>query len=218
MSLFIVFEGIEGCGKTTQIKLLGDFLDSRNIAYTLTREPGGTPIGEAIRKIFLHSDNAAMLPLTELILVTAARVQHIHQVISPALAAGQVVICDRFFTATVAYQGYAGGVNLDLITQSHELFCGGLQPDLTILLDCPVATGLARSRSRNKAAGTEQEEGRFEEKRLAFHERVRQGYHALAARTPDRFMILDADRPVAAVQRDLCAAVTPRLKGQGYAV
>jgi len=218
MSLFIVFEGIEGCGKTTQIKLLGDYLAGRKIACTLTREPGGTPIGEAIRKIFLHNDHADMLPLTELILVTAARVQHIHQVIQPALAAGQVVICDRFFAATLAYQGYAGGVNLELITKSHELFCGGLQPDLTVLLDCPVATGLARSRSRNKAAGMEQEEGRFEEKMLEFHERVRQGYHALASRMPDRFEIINADQPVAEVHRELSAAVMRRLKGQSNAV
>ncbi|MCX5900125.1 MAG: dTMP kinase [Proteobacteria bacterium] len=122
MGLFISFEGSEGCGKTTQIQLLAKFLESRGLSCILTREPGGTAVGEAIREIFLRSSNTALIPLTELLLVTAARVQHIHEVIIPGLAAGKIVLCDRFFDATAVYQGYAGGAPLELIQRSHELF------------------------------------------------------------------------------------------------
>ncbi|MEI6126007.1 MAG: dTMP kinase [Pseudomonadota bacterium] len=217
MGLFIVFEGIEGCGKTTQIKLLSGYFEKRNLPCLLTREPGGTPVSEEIRKIFLHSEHNEITPLTELLLVTAARVQHIQQVIQPALDAGTIVVCDRFFDATVAYQGYAGRISLDLIYRSHELFCTALYPDLTLLLDCPVEIGLARSRSRNRAAGREKEEGRFEDKALPFHEKVRQGYLELAKKESRRFSIMHAEQPAEALHTAICEVMTQKLREHGYA-
>ena len=218
MGLFVVFEGIEGCGKTTQIKLLSGYFEKRNLPCLLTREPGGTPVSEEIRKIFLHSENKEITPLTELLLVTAARVQHINQVIQPALDAGTIVVCDRFFDATAAYQGYAGGISLDMIYRSHELFCSGLRPDLTLLLDCPVEAGLARSRSRNRDAGREKEDGRFEDKALAFHEKVRRGYLEIAKKEPPRFKIMHAEQPADSLHEEICAAMTEKLREHGYAV
>lgn len=218
MGLFITFEGIEGCGKTTQIKLLARYLEALRLACVLTREPGGTPVGEAIRGIFLNSGNTELTPLTELLLVTAARAQHLHALILPALAAGKIVVCDRFFDATAAYQGYAGGLDLARIDQAHELFCAGIRPDLTLLLDCPVERGLARSRDRNKAEGIELAEGRFEDKDLAFHGKVRQGYLELARREPGRFRTIDAAASIADMQEQIAACVGAQLREQGHAV
>ena len=219
MGLFVVFEGIEGCGKTTQIKRLGSYLESRKLSYTVTREPGGTPVGEEIRKIFLHSDNKDNItPLTELLLVTASRVQHIHQVIKPALSEKKIVVCDRFFDATVAYQGYAGGVPLPAIYRCHEIFLDSINPDLTVLLDCPVEVGLGRSRSRNVAEGKQREEGRFEEKALDFHAKVRQGYLDIAGREPDRFRVIDSDQSVENIYAEVLLVVTEKLREKGYAV
>ena len=216
--MFIVFEGIEGCGKSTQIKLAGEYLESLKIPFIGTREPGGTPVGEEIRKIFLHCDNRELTPLAELLLVNASRVQHVCQVIAPALKAGKVVLCDRFFDATVAYQGHAGGVPASLIYRCHELFLGSLNPDLTLLLDCTVEIGLERSRGRNKAEGMEREEGRFEDKQLKFHEKVRKGYLERAAQEPGRFRRIDAEKSVEKVQEEIRLALTEKLKGKGYAV
>jgi dTMP kinase len=216
--LFITFEGIEGCGKTTQIGLLADFLAKSGRGVLLTREPGGTAIGESIRGIFLNSGNRELTPAAELLLVTAARVQHIEQVIMPALAAGTIVLCDRFCDATLAYQGYAGGVDLARIRQSHELYCRGLRPDLTLLLDCPVELGLSRSRARNSAAGIQQAEGRFEDKEIAFHDRVRQGYLALARQEPRRFHIVDGAAAIQQMQDEIRARVEELVRERGHAL
>lgn len=218
MGLFFVFEGIEGCGKTTQIKLLGNYLASIHLPYIITREPGGTALGEEIRKIFLHIDNNDIFPLTELLLITASRAQHIQQVIRPALKKGRLVICDRFFDATVAYQGYAGGISLALIQKSHELFLDSITPDLTILLDCPVEVGLARSKSRNKAVGREKEEGRFEEKTLEFHNKVRQGYLEIAVKESSRFRIIDSEQSVESIHEEVCLIIKEKLREKGYAI
>jgi dTMP kinase len=218
MGQFITFEGIEGCGKTTQIRLLGSFLERKNIPYRITREPGGTSIGEDIRKIFLHSDNKDIDPLTELLLITASRVQHVNRIINPALKENRIVICDRFFDATVAYQGYAGGLPLSLIYNCHELFLHSIKPDLTILLDCPVEAGLKRSRKRNKTDGNEKEAGRFEEKAFKFHDKVRMGYIDTAVKEPERFIIIDSERPKETVHEEIILIITERLRERGYAV
>ena len=218
MGLFITFEGIEGCGKTTQIQLLAAFLETLGHGCVLTREPGGTPVGEAIRGIFLNSGNTALTATTELLLVTAARAQHIHEIIMPALAGGNIVVSDRFFDATAAYQGSAGGIDMALIERSHELFCEGLRPDLTLLLDCPVELGLARSRARNSAAGLALVEGRFEDKESDFHYRVRLGYLELARREPGRFAIIDAGASIEQMQQQITACVRIKLREKGYAV
>jgi dTMP kinase len=218
MGLFIVFEGIEGCGKTTQISLAGDFLKKNHIPYFITREPGGTPIGDEIRKILLDARYQEIVPLAELLLYTASKVQHLQQVIQPALDKGTLVLCDRFFDATVVYQGFAEGIDMSLIQHVHSQFLQGFSPDLTILLDCPVELGIGRSRHRIKSEGKEQAEGRFEEKERAFHERVRQGYLHLARTEPQRFHIVDARQAVEAVQHNICSRLTDKLRENGYAI
>jgi dTMP kinase len=213
MGRFIVFEGIEGCGKTTQIKLLGSYLEHKGQQHIVTREPGGTPLGEDIRKIFLHSKNADIDPLTELLLVTASRIQHVKQIIAPALKENRLVLCDRFFDATVAYQGYAAKLSLAMIYKCHELFLDSITPDLTILLDCPVETGLKRSRCRNIAEGIQVEEGRFEEKTMEFHEKVRQGYLNTAKKYPNRFRVIDAGQSVESMHNEICRIITEKENG-----
>ena len=216
--LFITLEGIDGTGKSTQYRLLVNYLQKLGHSVCATREPGGTPVGEAIRGIFLKSSNTELTALTELLLVTAARVQHILEVIIPALAGGTIVLCDRFYDATAVYQGYAGGASLELIGSSHHLFCGGLMPDLTLLLDCSHELGIARSRARNRQAGLELSEGRFEDKDMAFHGRVRQGYLACVDREPDRFIIINAGESIEAMHEKIVHSVTAKLREKGYAV
>jgi dTMP kinase len=189
--LFISFEGIEGSGKTTQISMLADYLSARGRSVKLTREPGGTPIGDQVRKILLDPANAALDPRAELLLYAAGRAQHLAELIRPALEAGTVVLCDRFSDATLAYQGYGRGLDLDLIGSLDRLVTGGMRPDLTILLDIDAAAGLARARGRNSRQGLEAE-ARFENERLPFHERVRRGYLELARQEHGRFRVVDA--------------------------
>jgi dTMP kinase len=216
--MFITFEGIEGCGKSTQIRLLADNLERCGCATTLTREPGGTKIGEAIRGIFLHCDHNDMLPATELLLVTAARAQHVGQVIKPERAAGRIVLCDRYVDATIAYQGYAAGLGSETVMRCHDMFVDGLMPDLTVLLDCSVELGLQRSRDRNCAAGCQIDEGRFEERETDFHERVRQGYLQQARCEPGRFVIISAQGTPDEIHHRILEAVLPPLRRDGYAV
>jgi len=216
--MFITFEGIEGCGKSTQISELADNLSQRGLEVLATREPGGTAIGEAIRGIFLHCSHASMLPATELLLVTAARIQHVEEVIKPALHAGKIVLCDRYIDATVAYQGCAGGLGADSVMQCHRLFVNTLMPDMTLVLDCPVETGLARSRERNKAAGRHIDEGRFEERELDFHQQVRTGYLEQASKEPERVAVINADGTPGEVHERVVQAVLQRLRGAGHAV
>ena len=191
---FITFEGIEGSGKSTQISLLTEYLRSKQRTVTLTREPGGTAIGDQVRKILLDPGNNALDPSAELLLYAASRAQHLKEVIRPALASGAVVLCDRFSDATIAYQGYGRGLDLEMIHALDRLVTDGMRPDLTVLLDVEAAVGLARARGRNNQQGLEAE-ARFENEALAFHERVRQGYLTLAREAPDRIQIVDAALP-----------------------
>jgi dTMP kinase len=188
---FITFEGIEGSGKSTQIVLLANYLKSHSIKIVLTREPGGTLIGDQIRKILLDSANKALDPSAELLLYAASRAQHLREVILPALAAGTIVLCDRFSDATLAYQGYGRGLDKDMIGELDRIVTAGMRPDLTVLLDIDAAAGLARARGRNSSRGLEGE-ARFENEEIAFHERVRQGYLTLAKKEPERIRVVDA--------------------------
>lgn len=192
MSLFITFEGIEGSGKTTQISRLATHLRSQGLEVVQTREPGGCRIADAIRGILLDSDNAGLVPTAELLLYAAARRQHVEEVIQPALAADQVVLCDRFTDATLAYQGYGRGLSLELIENLNSLAGAGLCPELTLLFELPVEIGLNRALRRIENA-TGPAEDRFEQESLAFHERVRQGYLTLAERNPHRYRLLAAE-------------------------
>ena len=208
--MFLTFEGIEGCGKSTQIRLLAQTLVAADHQVMLTREPGGCPIADQVRSVLLDAANQAMVPMTELLLYGAARAQHLAEVIRPALNQGQIVLCDRFSDATRAYQAFGRGLDRQQIEQVNQLACQGLAPDLTLLLDCPVEVGLARARQRIDAADGPREE-RFELEALTFHQRVRNGYLTLAGEEPQRFVLVNANQPPALVAEEIAAAVLPRL-------
>ncbi len=211
--MFITFEGIEGCGKSTQARLLADRLHGEGFRVTLTREPGGAPIADKIRAILLDADNAAMTPLTELLLYAAARSQHLHDRVRPALEAGELVICDRFTDATMAYQGYGRGLDHHLIRQLNELATGGLVPTLTILMDCPVELGLGRA--LNRISGTlGAKEERFEQESLQFHRAVRSGYLTQASNEPERFAVVDAAGTIAQIAGKISDIISAHLLGR----
>jgi dTMP kinase len=182
---FISFEGIEGTGKSTQAKLLQQGLLGLGYEVILTEEPGGTLISLRVREILLSVDHTNMKPITELLLYNAARAQHIEEVILPALNRGAVVITDRFTDSTFAYQGYGRGIDLKLLESIDKIATNGLRPDMTMLLDLDVETGLKRNRRINKTDRLELED-------VEFHKRVRKGYHELAAKEPERIKVLDA--------------------------
>ena len=206
---FITFEGIEGSGKTTQIQMLSESLEERGVDHLLTREPGGTPIGDAIRKVVLHPAHSAMSATCELMLYAAARAQHIEQLIRPAIQEGRLVLCDRFTDATRAYQGHGRGLPLELIERLHTLEVLSLRPDRTLLFDIDAATALERARERDHTK--DPDETRFEQETLAFHERVRAGYLDLARRAKERIVVIDARGTPAEVQARVLAAVGPLL-------
>jgi dTMP kinase len=210
MALFITFEGPEGSGKTTQSRLLADWLRSQDADVLTTREPGGTRIGDAIRNLLLSPENTEMSPTAEILLFSAARAQHVAEVIAPHLAHGGIVLCDRFADSTLAYQGYGRRLGLDALRGITAFATAGLTPDLTVCLDLPVGEGLRRKQSDGLV-----EWNRMEREQLAFHERVRQGYLALAAAEPARWVVLDATRPVAEIQARVRAYVTARLHKEG---
>lgn len=204
--MFITFEGPEGSGKSSQITQLTPFLKQRGFDVVQTREPGGTPIGDQIRACLHDINNTAMAAETELLLYSASRAQLVREVILPALTAGTVVLCDRFADSTTAYQGYGRGIDLAKLAAMTQIATGGLQPDLTLLLDIDVARGLAR-----RTVGGE-EMNRLDRETLAFHERVRAGYHQLAQENPRRWRVIDADRPPESVQADVRVVVLDHLK------
>ena len=201
--MLITLEGIEGSGKTTQMQTIARWLGAAGIGYATTREPGGTPIGRHIRSILLNPDNSPMASSAELLLYMADRAQHLATVIRPALEAGKVVVCDRFFDATLVYQGYARGLDRQMIRQLHRLTCKGLTPDVTLLLDLDPEAGLARAWRRIHADASHAKESRFEKEQLDFHQRVRAGYLALAKQEPERFVIIDAAAAASAVRRQI---------------
>ena len=201
MSLFITFEGIEGCGKTTQIGLLTSFLKNIHRSFLLTREPGGTGVGERIRQILLSPENVGIEPMAELFLYAAARVQHFRQVIAPALREGKIVICDRFMDATTVYQGFGRGLDLSWIEEIHARTMENVKPDLTFLLDLPVEEGLRRALKRMEKHSVR--EDRFEKEALDFHQRVREGYLILARREPQRIIVLDGMKDEQTLHREI---------------
>ncbi len=192
--MFITFEGIEGCGKSTQAKRIATRLEKAGVPFILTREPGGTPIGNHIRQILLSSGNRDLHPLAELFLYEADRAQHVANVVKPALAEKKWVLCDRFFDATTAYQGYARGQDLAMTASLNEIASFGISPNVTFLLDCPAEVGLKRALKRN-AESEVMDQDRFEKEKMAFHEAVRNGYLDLATKNPERFIVVDATEP-----------------------
>jgi dTMP kinase len=205
--MFITLEGPDGSGKSTQIGPLADFLRQQGYPVLTTREPGGTPISDQVRTVLLNRmENQAMHPRTEILLFLAARAQLVEEVIRPRLAAGAIVLSDRYADSTLAYQGYGREFDCDLLRQLLDFATGSLWPDLTILLDVDVETGLRR---RLSGGG---EWNRLDAYAVAFHQRVRQGYHVLARRDPQRWVTLDANRPFEQVQSDLRKIITTRLE------
>jgi len=203
--MFITLEGPEGAGKTTQLRDLAGFLRHRGLSVVTTREPGGTAIGDQVRHVLHDTANAAMSPTAEVLLYAASRAQLVAEVIRPALAAGHIVLCDRYADSTTAYQGYGRGLNRDDLAALTAIATGGLRPDLTLLLDLEVERGLARRRDRGE------EMNRLDLETVEFHRRVRDGYLALAAAEPARWLRINADRPSAEVQAELRQVVLARL-------
>ena len=210
--MFITFEGIDGCGKSTQVSRFVAALQERGVSLVVTREPGGTKIGEAIREILLHVDNSDMVPLTELFLYEADRAQHAAEVIKPALEAGHWVVCDRYYDATTVYQGIVQGQNRQLIEALNCEATLGYQPDITFLLDCPAEIGRERIAKRD---GSAEGKDRFDRKTLDFHCKIRYGYLSLANRHEDRFRIIDCSLPVEQVERKIREIITPYLPNKG---
>lgn len=202
--MFITFEGPDGSGKSTQIPLLVRHLVARNLNVMAVREPGGTPIGDQVRDILHDHKNEAMEPRAELLLYSASRAQIVAEVIRPQLERGGIVICDRYADSTYAYQGYGRGLDLSTLRQITEFATGGLQPDLTLFLDIDPEHGLSRRSS-------EGEWNRMDALALDFHRRVRDGYLALIAADPARWVTIDASQPVENVQAAICKAVDARL-------
>jgi dTMP kinase len=213
MSHFITLEGSEGSGKSTQFRLLQEYLVERGVRVLATREPGGTPIGEQVRAVLHDVANSAMQPRTEVLLYSAARAQLVSEVIRPALAAGMVVLCDRYLESTLAYQGYGRGLDLNALTTLNHFATEGLRSDLVIYLDLPVEVGLRR-KHLDHARG-QGELTRMDRQALEFYERVRAGYLAMAAEEPERWCVLDAEQPIEALQVKIRQRVEALLSGGG---
>jgi len=207
---FITVEGIEGCGKTTQAALLTAYLKKKGMDVLHTREPGGTDIGRRVRALLLDPESKALTGLAELLLYSADRAQHLAEVVEPALKKGVAVICDRFTDATLAYQGFGRGLDMDVIESLNEIATGGCRPDLTLLLDLPVEVGLGRAIGRNDKTGN-YNEARFEMEAVKFHKKVRKGYLSIAACEQDRIKVIDAGGTVKEVKDAVRAVVDEAL-------
>ena len=202
---FISFEGGEGGGKSTQAARLAGFLRSKGLDVVETREPGGTKQGEELRDLLVQGDPDRWAPLSELLLMTAARIEHVNRLIEPSLEAGKWVICDRFLDSTLAYQGIAGGLGLEMVSNLQAQAVGGAMPDVTFLLDVREEAGLQRAEKRGGAA-------RFEKKDASFHANVRDGFLALAAESPQRIVVVDAENSFDAVWQQIEDQMKERFK------
>lgn len=196
MIRFITFEGCDGTGKSTQLGLLARHLSARGKSCVLTREPGGTTLGQHIRQVLLEVGNQPIGSPTELFLYLADRAQHVQEIIIPALAQGKIVLCDRHTDSTMAYQGYGRGIDLELLRVLNSMASQGVRPDLTLLLDCPVNIGITRTAERQSRAPGVIAQDRFEKEKLEFHEKVRQGFLNLARAEPGRISVIDASASV----------------------
>jgi dTMP kinase len=210
---FITFEGLDGCGKSTQLEKLAGALRAQGFSVVLTREPGGTPTGEKIRRLLLDTGTSGLTPLAELSLMFAARAQHIREVIQPGLSEGRIVLCDRFTDSSEAYQGGGRKLSSEPVLALHHILCGDLQPELTILMDSDVAVSVERARRRNQSQGGRgRDENRFEQESRAFFGRVRNTYLAIAAREPQRVVVVDARGTAAETHEKILEVVRRKLK------
>jgi len=217
---FITFEGLDGCGKTTQLEKLAAVLRGEGVDVLTTREPGGTEIGERIRTVLLDSRTAGLDPMAEMALMFASRAQQLAQIIVPSLESGKWVLCDRFTDSTEAYQGGGRQLGSDAVLQLHKVVCRGIWPELTILMDSDVDHSVKRARRRNKAAviGTQPDENRFEQESQAFFTRVHEAYLTIAKREPQRVALVDARRPAEVVHPEIVSIARERLLGPNQAL
>ena len=201
---FITLEGGEGAGKSSQIQVVKDYLEARGIDVVVTREPGGTPVGQEIRNLLVSGDKDKWSPLSETLLILADRAAHLERVIRPALADGKYVVCDRFFDSTRAYQGIAGGLGLEVIHNLQQPVLGTTLPDVTLLLDIDPEKGLSRAQERGGDL-------RFESKTLAYHQTLRQAFLDFVKQEPERMVVIDADQDIEAVSMDIITVLGERL-------
>lgn len=213
--MFITFEGLDGCGKSTQLEKLARHFREQGFKVVKTREPGGTETGESIRKLLLDAATTGLSSMTELAMMFASRAQHIKEVIEPGLAEGKIVLCDRFTDSTEAYQGGGRKLGSDPVLKMHKIICGGLQPDLTILMDSDVAHSVERARRRNRSRSSQnshRNENRFEQENRGFFGRVRDAYHLIAKREPRRVVTIDARGTIDQTHSKIVEAVQKKLK------
>lgn len=210
--MLITLEGIEGSGKTTQINFIAGYLRELGHDCVITKEPGGTKIGEKIRSILLDPENKGIHPMTELMLYAADRVQHIKEFINPMLDAKKIVICDRFHDSTTVYQGFTRGLDVSLICQLNTLILEGVSPDITFVLDLPAELGLERAWKQINNGARSDKETRFENEKLSFHKKVRNGYLEIAQREPQRFVIIDASVEAPIVRKSILEKLKEFLK------
>ncbi len=210
---FITFEGVEGSGKTTQIRLAGQFLREKGFSVVMTQEPGGTPLGERIREILLNRGGFDISGEAEVFLFAAARAQHIDAVILPALERDQVILCDRFSDATIAYQAFGRGLPAEAVREVCRFASRGLSPHLTLLFDLPVEQGLERAFRRIAGCDEDRREDRFEREKLDFHRRIREGYLAIARQEPDRVKVIDAARDIESTRYEVLTILSSFLGG-----
>ncbi len=207
----ISFEGLDGAGKTTQMQLLGQWLEARGVPYVRTREPGGTPLGVEIRQLLLNRPELAITPLAEAFLFQADRAQHFATLVIPALQEGKLVITDRCFDASIAYQGYARGVGVEIVEQLSLLATQGYKPDLTILLDLDPSEVYRRTDANRDQYGMREERTRFDAEAEEFHKRVQEGFRALARAHPERIKVVDASRSPEQIHKEIVGLVKPLL-------
>ncbi len=217
MEPLITFEGIEGSGKTTQMKLTGTFLRQNHVSFVMTEEPGGTPMARRIREILLNrAPDEEICTEAEILLFSAARAQHVRKAIIPAIKEGKLVLCDRYYDGTIAYQGFGRGANIRFIKEIHDYASSGLKPGMTILFDLPVEVGLKRAMDRISLVKESSQEAlledRFEHEDLAFHQRVREGYLSLAQEEPERFRIIDSTADIKTIHRQVCDLISDFIK------
>ncbi len=213
MLRFVTIEGGDGSGKTRQIGLLDEHLDSRGVSRLLTREPGDTPLGKELRAVLLEGRPESLADETELFLILADRAQHVREVIRPALDQGKLVVSDRFADSTLAYQGYGRGMDLEMLRRLNRVATGGTMPELTIILDCPVEVALARAAERKDRRSAR--ENRFEAEGIAFQRRVREGFLELAEAEPSRCVVVPTDGSVTAAQEKMRRIIDERLDANG---
>lgn len=214
MSLFITFEGVEGSGKTTQMEMLKEHLEWKGFQVVTTREPGGTELGEKIRGMLLNIEGQTIAPWSELLLYAVCRAQLVNEVIKPALLDKKIVLCDRFADSTVVYQGYVRGLTLEAVLSLNRWVTDGISPAVTFIIDCPPEIGLKRALARINSRPNSNREDRFERENMEFHKKVRDGYMRLAREEADRIKVINGDREIPVIHKEICGIMEKKLEAK----